>query len=49
VGRLPFSIAEVLSHLSLSEGYCYGTRADRFLGDEMPDFEPDDAQMNLDV
>lgn len=44
-----FSIAEVLSHLSHSEGQCYRLRVDRFLGEERPEFEPDDAQMHLDV
>jgi hypothetical protein len=44
-----FSIAEVLSHLSHSEGDCYRTRVDRFLSEEMPEFEPDDAQMYLEV
>ena len=44
-----FSIAEVLSHLSHSEGHCYRARLDRFLDEEMPEFEPDDAQMHLDV
>ena len=44
-----FSIAEVLSHLSHSEGQCYRPRVDRFLSEEMPTFEPDDAQMHLDV
>jgi DinB superfamily len=44
-----FSIAEVLSHLSHSEGHCYRARIDRFLAEEMPEFEPDDAQMHLDV
>ena len=44
-----FSIAEVLSHLSHSEGHCYRARFDRFLDEEMPEFEPDDAQMHLDV
>jgi DinB family protein len=44
-----FSIAEVLSHLSHSEGHCYRERLDRFLAEEMPQFEPDDAQMHLDV
>ena len=44
-----FSIAEVLSHLSHSEGQCYGARVDRFLSEEMPEFEPDDAQMHLEV
>jgi hypothetical protein len=44
-----FSIAEVLSHLSHSEGHCYRSRVDRFLSEEMPEFEPDDAQMHLAV
>ena len=44
-----FSIAEVLSHLSHSEGHCYRSRVDRFLSEEMPTFEPDDAQMHLEV
>src|SRR5215831_15469854 len=44
-----FSIAEVLSHLSHSEGHCYRQRLDRFLNEERPEFEPDDAQMHLDV
>ena len=44
-----FSIAEVLSHLSHSEGHCYRDRLDRFLAGEMPEFEPDDAQMHLEV
>ena len=42
-----FSIAEVLAHLSHSEGHCYRARVDRFLSEEMPEFEPDDAQMHL--
>jgi DinB family protein len=44
-----FSIAEVLAHLSHSEGHCYRTRVDRFLTEELPEFEPDDAQMHLDL
>jgi len=44
-----FSIAEVLSHLSHSEGHCYRARVDRFLSEDMPEFELDDAQMFLDV
>ena len=44
-----FSIAEVLSHLSHSEGQCYRQRVDRFLSKERPEFEPDDAQMYLDL
>ncbi len=44
-----FSIAEVLAHLSHSEGHCYRARVDRFLSEELPEFEPDDAQMHLDL
>ncbi|MGE0454028.1 MAG: DinB family protein [Vicinamibacteria bacterium] len=44
-----FSIAEALSHLSHSEGHCYRARLDRFLSEEMPEFEPDDAQMYLEL
>ena len=44
-----FSVAEVLAHLSHSEGNCYRLRLDRFLGEERPEFEPDDAQMHLDL
>ena len=44
-----FSVAEVLAHLSHSEGHCYRIRVDRFLIEEMPEFEPDDAQMYLDL
>ena len=33
-----FSIAEVLSHLSHSEGHCYRARDDRFLAEEYPEF-----------
>ena len=44
-----FSVAEVLAHLSHSEGHCYRMRVDRFLNEELPEFEPDDAQMYLDL
>jgi DinB family protein len=44
-----FSVAEVLAHLSHSEGQCYRMRVDRFLHEEMPEFAPDDAQMYLDL
>jgi hypothetical protein len=44
-----FSIAEVLSHLAHSEGHCYRERLDRFLAEERPELEPDDAQMHLEV
>jgi ribosomal 50S subunit-associated protein YjgA (DUF615 family) len=44
-----FSVAEVLAHLSQSEGQCYRVRLDRFMREERPEFEPDDAQMHLDL
>ncbi|MFN7941528.1 MAG: DinB family protein [Thermoanaerobaculia bacterium] len=44
-----FSVAEVLAHLAHSESHCYRTRLDRFLAESRPDFEPDDAQMYLDL
>ena len=44
-----FSIAEVLAHLSHSEGDCYRARVDKFLSEEMPELEPDDAQMHLEL
>ncbi len=44
-----FSIAEVLAHLSHSEGHCYRMRLDRFMAETLPAFEPDDAQMYLDL
>jgi hypothetical protein len=43
-----FSIAEVLAHLAHSEGHCYRMRVDRFMSEERPELEPDDAQMHLD-
>ncbi len=42
-----FSIAEVLAHLSHSEGHCYRLRLDRFLAEDLPELEPDEAQMWL--
>ena len=44
-----FSVAEVLAHLSHSEGHCYRTRVDRFVSEQLPEFEPDDAQMYLEL
>ncbi len=44
-----FSVAEVLAHLSHSETHCYRMRLDRFLAETRPTFEPDDAQMYLDL
>jgi len=44
-----FSVAEVLAHLSHSEGHCYRLRVDRFMTENRPELEPDDAQMFLDL
>ena len=44
-----FSVAEVLAHLSHSEGACYRMRLDRFMSETRPEFEPDDAQMYLEL
>jgi len=44
-----FSIAEVLAHLSHSEGHCYSLRVDRFLSEDRPELDPDDAQFHLDL
>jgi hypothetical protein len=44
-----FSVAEVLAHLAHSESHCYRMRLDRFLAESRPTFEPDDAQMYLDL
>ena len=44
-----FSIAEVLAHLSHSEGHCYRARLDRFLTEELPEFESDDARLYYDL
>ena len=44
-----FSVAEVLAHLSHSEGHCYRRRLDRFMNEERPELEPDDAQSHLDL
>lgn len=44
-----FSVAEVLAHLSHSESHCYRMRLDRFMTEARPEFEPDDAQMYLDL
>src|SRR5262249_4351524 len=47
--RERFSVAEVLAHLSHSEGHCYRMRLDRFMVETRPEFESDDAQMYLDL
>ena len=44
-----FSIAEVLAHLSHSEAQCYRLRLDRFIAESLPELEPDDAQMHLEL
>ena len=44
-----FSVAEVLAHLSHSEGHCYRLRVDRFLAEEKPELEPDDASFFYDL
>ncbi len=44
-----FSVAEVLAHLARSEGYCYRLRLARFMTEDMPELEPDDAHMCLDL
>jgi len=44
-----FSIAEVLAHLSHSEGHCYRTRLDLFMAQDLPKLTADDAQMHLDL
>jgi DinB superfamily len=44
-----FSVAEVLAHLAHSESHCYRMRLDRFMAEVRPEFEPDDAQMYLDL
>jgi len=44
-----FSIAEVLAHLAHSEGECYRKRVARFLDEDLPLFEADDAQMYLEL
>jgi hypothetical protein len=44
-----FSIAEVLAHLSHSEGHGYRMRVDRLMEEERPEFEPDDAHLHLEL
>ena len=44
-----FSVAEVLAHLAHSEGHCYRTRVDRFLNEDLPEFEPDEAGMFVEL
>ena len=42
-----FSVAEVLAHLSQSEGECYRMRVDRFVAEDLPSINNDDAQFHL--
>ncbi|MCX6626639.1 MAG: DinB family protein [Candidatus Solibacter sp.] len=44
-----FSVGEVLAHLSHSEGHCFRARLDRFLSEDNPEFESDDAQDHLEL
>jgi hypothetical protein len=44
-----FSIGEVLAHLSHSEWHCYRMRVDRFMAEDRPELEPDDASFHLDL
>ena len=44
-----FSVAEVLAHLSHSEGHCFRLRLDLWEAEERPTFEPDDAADHLDL
>jgi len=44
-----FSVGEVLAHLSHSEGHCYRARVDRFLSEERPEIEPDEAHFHLEL
>jgi hypothetical protein len=44
-----FSVAEVLAHLSHSEGDCYRARLDRFMAEDLPEFESDDASNYYDL
>jgi hypothetical protein len=44
-----FSVGEVLAHLSHTEGHCFRARLDRFLAEENPEFEGDDAQLHLEL
>jgi hypothetical protein len=42
-----FSVAEILAHLSHSEGHCYRLRVDRILREERPEFAADLAEFHL--
>jgi hypothetical protein len=42
-----FSVAEILAHLSHSEGHHYRMRVDRFLSEERPEFAADHASFHV--
>src|ERR1017187_6078931 len=44
-----FSIAQVLAHLSHTEGHCYRPRLDRFIAGDRPEFDPPAAQLHRDL
>jgi hypothetical protein len=44
-----FSIAEVLAHLSHTEGHCHRTRLDRLIAEDRPTVPDDDASMHYDL
>jgi hypothetical protein len=44
-----FPLAKCLAHLSHTEGHCYRMRLDRFLSEDNPEFESDDAQHHLEL
>src|SRR6516165_6562397 len=44
-----FSVAEVLAHLSHSEGQCYRMRLDRFVAETRPEFERRHGHMYVDL
>jgi hypothetical protein len=44
-----FSVGEVLAHLSHTEGHCYRMRLDKFMEEDNPEFESDDAQFHLEL
>src|ERR1700731_3779710 len=49
LGTERFCGAEVLAHLSHSEGQCYRMRLDRFMAETRPECQPDDALIYLDL
>ena len=49
MGRARPRVGRARAHLSHSEGHCYRLRLDRFMNEERPKLEPDDAQFYLDL